>query len=616
MRIGGEKMGVQRNKGMATLAAAVVGVLTVGTASAETLVWDTAGTSGFQLTSGTWDFNNTANWSTDGTTLVPWSSNTDTARFQLSGTTSGLAATIAATPQVGAMGLEFAGSLSQATRTWTLDGNKLQLGAGGIDYTVTNATVIVNAPLELTASQTWRSNKNQADLFKVTGPISSAPATTTNLTFDGQNIGNAVSLTLAGANTFSGSTTVTNRGLLKLDYTTQNNSKLDDNSALIIGGGSEVRLLGIGAGTHTDVVASTTLKVGANKLSGPSNNTTTYAIIDLGTITREVGALLDFGGSGMSRATNPNSPSTGLPVIGGWATAFGTGWARKDNTDTTLITTTNGNSRSSSSAWVANLDNVSATASESNIGSKTINTLRLASASVTLNFAPGATLQLNSGGIITASTGQSITGGNITTGMSTGELFIHAPSASTVGSAIVNNGLTPTILVKGGSDTLTLTGDSTYTGKTFVNAGTLLLDDGGSLANGNIDILAGATLAGGTTGDGGTITFNIDGNTADRISITEGLGGGRLDLTNLTLALDVTGTQTLSEFVLADKAVGSSYVLGSSFFNTILPANWAIDYDGTDANPDSIVLTVVPEPSTLAAVSVLALGWLSRRRRM
>lgn len=49
-------------------------------------------------------------------------------------------------------------------------------------------------------------------------------------------------------------------------------------------------------------------------------------------------------------------------------------------------------------------------------------------------------------------------------------------------------------LVKNGTGELTLTGANTYTGSTIVNAGTLVLGTGGSLASALIDVKAGATF--------------------------------------------------------------------------------------------------------------------------
>jgi len=218
-------------------------------------------------------------------------------------------------------------------------------------------------------------------------------------------------------------------------------------------------------------------------------------------------------------------------------------------------------------------------------------------------------LTLTSGGIINGFAGNEIKNGDITTGMSSGELFVHTPASMNLGAVIKDNGGVAASLVKGGVGTLSLTGANTYTGRTYVNAGTLQLD-GGSLFNGNITITGGTMSA---TANGGTLNFRINNDSADLISISA-VGG--LDLSNIKLNLVLTGIQSLaSEYVLADKAVGSGFVSGNFAASTVLPDGWSIDYDGTPAHVGKIVLlNAVPEPASFAVIGFTVVGMLSRRR--
>ncbi len=152
---------------------------------------------------------------------------------------------------------------------------------------------------------------------------------------------------------------------------------------------------------------------------------------------------------------------------------------------------------------------------------------------------------------------------------------------------------------------------STFSGALAITGGTTTVDNGGGLGHSNITI-TGGTLAGGTTGAGGSITDNISNDSAELIALS---GAGVIDLTNLHLNLNVAGTQTQAEYVLANAAVGSSNVTGSAFAGVNLPTGWSVDYDGTAAHPGDIVLVApVPEPASFGMVSIAAAGLLRRRR--
>ena len=127
---------------------------------------------------------------------------------------------------------------------------------------------------------------------------------------------------------------------------------------------------------------------------------------------------------------------------------------------------------------------------------------------------------------------------------------------------------------------------SPFSGGLTITGGSTTLDNGGGLGHSNITI-TGGTLAGGITGAGGSIADNISNDAAELISLS---GSGVLDLTNLHFNLNVTGAQTLAEYVLANADVGSPNVTGSAFAGVNLPTGWSIDYDGTASNPGDIVL--------------------------
>ncbi len=130
---------------------------------------------------------------------------------------------------------------------------------------------------------------------------------------------------------------------------------------------------------------------------------------------------------------------------------------------------------------------------------------------------------------------------------------------------------------------LTLSGVNTYTGGTTVgdNTNSVSLNLTGSLANSNITILSHAGMTG-----TGTLNWNLVGDTGNLIT-----ADGGLTITNLNLDIHTSGTQTQSQYVVANYTGGS--LTGSSFASVLgLPAGWSINYGSLD--PNEIVLVSVP----------------------
>jgi len=600
-------------------------------------VWDTGAGAGIQAGSGTWDANTTANWTLDGgANRVPWTSGLDTALFQLTGST-GTVTVDNTNGQVGAAGIAISGSTA-ASGSWTISGGSLQLGSGGlsVNFGSDTNTLNLNAPVVLTSSQTWTSTtaslSNSNSRVLVGGAISSSG--TANLTFNGGNrfnpsaIGstNRVSFTLSANNTYTGTTTVSGGAQLVLNYTTTSDSRLDDSSALILSGGS---VMLNGGSNYTEVVASTTLNAGLNSiLAGSSGAGGTTNHIQLGAITHNVGATFEVSNavSDLARTTSGNTNG----ILGGYA-LFGVN--RFATVSSGVLASTTGSTNNTYSTWAAATNTV-VNAAVNGSGDKTVNSLRLASGgSVALS---SGTLTIASGGII-GDSGASISGGSLTSGLASGELFVHTPSALSISSAIVDNGSTATILVKGGTNTLTLSGNNTYTGATYVNAGTLVVSGGATLrgtvvqaGGSSISIGSGGVLSPGAASSAGVMTLGgnlsladgsaLDfqlGSLADKIQLTNSFASlaGSASANGITLNISAgsgIGIQTYSLFQWQAGTTLASFDLSDFNIVTTGGVTGTLQF-GT--NSLDYVVTAVPEPGTAALLFGAGVALILMRRR-
>jgi autotransporter-associated beta strand protein len=210
-----------------------------------------------------------------------------------------------------------------------------------------------------------------------------------------------------------------------------------------------------------------------------------------GAVSRSTGAAIDYSSSGVTTSqANVNG------IIGAWATVGGansTGgdWAANDGSGNvvaysgyTAVTGSQTGSGASAQNWKNSGGNVTLTASA------TINSLNQLN-DFTINN--GVTLTLNSGGLILGNVSRwMITGtsGALTSGSTSGELFVHVPDASSGGNWTIwpiikdETGGTPVILVKDGAGLVKLGNQNTYSGGTFLNAGTLAATFGAEYGDG------------------------------------------------------------------------------------------------------------------------------------
>ncbi|HCN78610.1 MAG TPA: hypothetical protein DIT13_15625 [Verrucomicrobiales bacterium] len=100
-------------------------------------------------------------------------------------------------------------------------------------------------------------------------------------------------------------------GTLVLDYSSNNNSKLTDNSTFVMGGGRRGGILRLVGGTHEEIVSTLSLQAGASRVFRDSG----ASVVRFNTISRQTGSSIYFDGPGLAKVDMPNING----ILGGWA---------------------------------------------------------------------------------------------------------------------------------------------------------------------------------------------------------------------------------------------------------------------------------------------------------
>lgn len=302
-------------------------------------------------------------------------------------------------------------------------------------------------------------------------------------------------LTLAGAHSYQGTTRV-RQGTLTLDFANAASPATDilaPASRLVLAGGTLAANGKSSAATNAQSFNGTTLLPGASAMSLTLNTATTLTA-NLGTLTRSPGATLNLAPIAANTFYSTSNTNTN-GILGGYATINGTDWA---SVSAGTLTSFSGYQTSADATTWSPADNVSLTGSPSTdpTNDTTIHSLRaLATATVTLPT--GKSLTLTSGGLLASGTSPlTITGGTLK-GAPSADLAIHQHSTGTTTiSSVIADNAGPVALTKSGAGTLVLTGTNTYSGSTYLNAGTLDAAGDAALGTGpSVISRAGTTLA-------------------------------------------------------------------------------------------------------------------------
>ncbi len=526
----------------------------------------------------------------------------------------------------------------------TLSAGTLQIGDGGTAGTLAASAITNHGTLAF----------NRADHLTSTAPIS-GPGSLVKL--------GSGTLTLSGAHTYTGATTIT-AGTLALGA----HFTIPDTSPVTIAAGATLDLNG-----YSDTVGSfagsgsIALRTGT-LVSGGDHTSTTFAGVLSGP-----GALLKLG-TGTLTLTGTNTYTAGTTVsagtlqIGDGGTT-GTLPGNITNQATLAFNRSDALTYSgviSGTGTLTQLGTGTLTLSGANTYSSnttiTAGTLRLGAANALpsgtpLALATGATLDLNNH---TASVGKLDGSGNIVLG-SANLTVAQSSSSAFTGGVSGTGGLT-----KSGSGTLTLAGTHTYSGATAITGGQLALtgsapasafsvDSSGTLSGtgtlGGLTVNAGGTVSPGAspgTLSAGNTTFNSGGSLKWEINNATGTAGTNWDLLSISGSLTVASTSgnpfalrltsllannTAGQVINFNSAQNYSYTIAtassgitgfsasaftldtSGFANPLNGGSWSLAANGNNLNLN-FTPSAIPEPSTYAAIlGAVALLLAAHRRK-
>lgn len=340
----------------------------------------------------------------------------------------------------------------------------------------------------------------------INGGITANNSAANAVTFDGAN-----TITLSGANSWGGATTLTSGGLV-LDFSqpaapSTGVINATTPTALILGGAT-LTLNGSASGPVSQSFSATTLAGGSAFVN--FTNAANGETLNLGTLTRaaRTGALdvtLPSGAVVSVGSTANNADG----IIGGWATIGGSDWATLSGG---VLAAYSAYTPFVASGGVAGT-NYSLAGAGTVTASETASSLKITdtAAAQSLVLSTGVTLTLgaaNLGGLLYAggtANAYTISGGTAIGAGAGNELILDVKQGATLTISTPILTASNGSLTKSGAGTLQLSGTNTYTGGTVIDGGTLKLNNSTTSSTPNLGAPTGTLV---TVNPGGTLDLN------------------------------------------------------------------------------------------------------------
>lgn len=364
----------------------------------------------------------------------------------------------------------------------TVGTGSLSVGSSGIDMTAATANHTISSPLSLGANQQWNIGSGRTLTISGTTGFNQG---TNSVSMNG--IGNVTFAPTFGtaANTTANGSFIVNGGVLLLS--TGNTTGFPSLTNIIspltplsLGGGTFQATVGNSVGAYTQTLGGLTITSGAS-VATQARGSSSSVIVNFGAISRNVGGSLNL---------TPTSNNSGFRTSTANVNGMQSGGITLNGTD--FAQATNATTNIGAATYVAD---IWATTNKTNV---TVDSSQSGATTHSLRFAAAAARTLTLSGINTISSGgllvssgvgannNLITGGSLR-GSVGGDLIVHQHSATgilTIASEIADN-TTATALTKTGAGTLILSGNNTFTGNLFLNAGTLQLANSGAINTSN-----------------------------------------------------------------------------------------------------------------------------------